>query len=361
MRPISLPLQTLYADLLDQCLDAAFDADFAENGSFSQQIKKGRAYYYYSGYDRGGVKVNKYVGPADDPEISARVARFGLIKNDFRSRRETVRALIAGGLPPLDPFTGSVLDALAKAGLFRLRACLVGTVAYQAYAGLLGFRLAHSQMRTTDADFAQFLSISTDVNDTMPPIMEVLRAVDKSFMPVTTLADQTRAVGYRNAAGFKIEFLVPNRGSDDYASEPPKMPALGGASAQPLRFLDFLIHEPVRAVLLFGAGIPVIVPAPARYAVHKLIVATRRHAENQAKIKKDLAQAGILIAAMAQSQHQDLRDAWAEAWARGDAWREALVRGRGMLPETTQAQLAETMIKACAEAGEAPNRIGFPA
>lgn len=54
------------------------------------------------------------------------------------------------------------------------------------------------------------------------------------------------------------------------------MPALGGASADPLRFLDFLIYEPVRAVLLHKSGISVIVPAPERYAVHKLIVASRR-------------------------------------------------------------------------------------
>ncbi len=38
------------------------------------------------------------------------------------------------------------------------------------------------------------------------------------------------------------------------------MPSLGGAVAEPLRFLDFLIHEPVRAVLLYKGGIPVLVP-----------------------------------------------------------------------------------------------------
>ncbi len=75
---------------------------------------------------------------------------------------------------------------------------------------------------------------------------------------------------------FKVEFLTPNRGSDDLAGNPVQMPALGGAAAFPLRLLDFLIRQPVRAVLLHGAGVPILIPSPERYAVHKLIVASRR-------------------------------------------------------------------------------------
>ena len=356
---ISLAIQTMYADLQQQCLDAAFDKDFAENGSFSQQVKNGRSYYYYSGYDRGGRKATKYAGPADDPDVADRVARFGQIKTNFRERRQTVRALIAGGLPALDPLAGSILDALAKAGLFRLRACLVGTMAFQAYAALLGVRLPRSQMRTSDADVAQFLSISTDVGDSTPSMIDLLHAVDPSFVPVTTIVDKTKVVGYKNIAGFKVEFLVPNRGSDDYAAHPPIMPALGGASAQPLRFLDFLIRDPVRATLLYNAGIPVSIPSPARYAVHKLILATRRGAGDMVKIEKDLAQAGSLIEAMATNRHHDLMEAWAEAWDRGDTWKRSLVKARSMLPIGHQRLLFAAIENACAEGGERSDSIGF--
>jgi hypothetical protein len=50
------------------------------------------------------------------------------------------------------------------------------------------------------------------------------------------------------------------------------MPALGGASAENLRFLDYRNYEPVRTVLLHREGLNVLVPASERYAVHKLIV-----------------------------------------------------------------------------------------
>jgi hypothetical protein len=45
-------------------------------------------------------------------------------------------------LPRPIPEIGAVIAALAKAGVFRLRGILVGTVAYQTYAAMLGVRLS---------------------------------------------------------------------------------------------------------------------------------------------------------------------------------------------------------------------------
>ena len=84
------------------------------------------------------------------------------------------------------------------------------------------------------------------------------------------------------------------------------MRALGGAAAQPLRFLDFLIYEPVRALLLHRNGVAVTVPAPERYAVHKLIVASRRRADRGGALKrdKDIRQADLLVEALATTRRQ---------------------------------------------------------
>ncbi|MGO7624212.1 GSU2403 family nucleotidyltransferase fold protein, partial [Rhizobium ruizarguesonis] len=78
-----------------------------------------------------------------------------------------------------------------------------------------------------------------------------------------------------------------NRGSEDYIDQPAKMPALGGASADPLQFLDFLIREPMRTVLLQKSGVPVNVPEQPRYAVHKLIIATKRRTDGHLVLKRD--------------------------------------------------------------------------
>jgi hypothetical protein len=102
---------------------------------------------------------------------------------------------------------------------------------------------------------------------------------------------------------------------------------LGGAAAFPLRFLDYLIYQPIRAVLLHGAGVPVLILSPERYAIHKLIVGSRRN-ENRdgtAKSFKDRLQAKSISEAMiANRQHADLAAAFMEAWDRSDHWRTAI-------------------------------------
>ncbi len=334
METLSLAHQTMFADLVQRCLDAEFDEAFPENGSFSKvKGANGQLFWYYKGYRRaveaepGNKRFAKYVGPVADPVVTVRVEQFKRAKAGYRERRSLVTSLTAAGLPSPPALVGEVIEALWKAGLFRLHGVLVGTVAFQSYAGLLGVRLRGAPLMTGDVDFAQFHSISVSVGDSMPPVLEALRLVDSSFREIPSLADPRATTGYSNATGFKVEFLTPNRSKDDDSGEPALMPALGGASAQPLRFLDYLIHRPVRSALLHKSGIAVLVPAPERFAIHKLIVSELRRVDsaNRAKARKDLEQASLMIEVLASNAHAlDLGFAWTEAWERGQKWRDHL-------------------------------------
>jgi hypothetical protein len=134
----------------------------------------------------------------------------------------------------------------------------------------------------------------------------------------------------------RVDFLVPNQGADD--DDPLYLPALNTA-AEPLRFLDFLIYEPAKAVLLHGAGTAITVPSPQRFAIHKIIVSQRRKAE-EAKARKDLQQSATLIQILAQSRPEELKSAWEEAIARGPTWRELLTAGAAQLPASAKDSLA---------------------
>jgi hypothetical protein len=254
--------------------------------------------------------------------------------------------------------TGDIVEALAKAGLFRLRGVLVGTVAFQTYSALLGVRLSNTIMQTGDADFAQFHSISAAVGDSLPPMLDVLKKVDATFREVPHQIDGRHTTQYVSRSRFKVEFLAPNTGSSEHDGRPVPMPALGGASATPLRFLEFLIHEPVRSVLLHNAGIPVLVPAPERYAVHKLIIASRRHRSDHtsvAKSEKDLRQASALSEAMIETRrHADLATAFTEAWNRGPAWKEALRHSQSRLDATTRTNLETALAEGIRQLGDDP-------
>ncbi|MBZ7927327.1 hypothetical protein LAC81_35905 (plasmid) [Ensifer adhaerens] len=330
MREIDISYRTMFAELTQRTLDGQFLADFPMEGWFVTVTVKDRNYWYFDLPDGQGKYKRNYVGPESDEEITARVKAHKEIKDDLRERRRMVSTLRRAGLPGPDTFAGDITKALADAGLFRLRAVLIGSVAFSTYAGMLGVRLPSSAMQTGDADFAQDFAISAGVQDSLPPVLNILQSVDPNFRAVPHQADKAKVVAFQNARGYRVEFLTGNRGSDEYTGKPSPMPALGGASAENLRFLDFLIYEPVRTVLLFREGVNVLVPAPERYAVHKLIVASRRLPDTLGRVKsdKDLVQASLLFEALVETRHEyELVDAWAEAWDRGDSWKEGLCNG----------------------------------
>lgn len=353
MKEIDLVYRTMFAELVQRSLDASFETEFSTAGNFVRVPVKGRDYWYFE--ETQPKKSRKYVGPADDPDIAKRVDTFQHIKDDLRSRRKLVSTLTReAGLVAPERFTGAIVEALGHAGIFRLRGVLVGTVAFQTYGGLLGVKLPGASLQTGDADFAQHYSISAEVQDSLPPIIEILRDVDPTFRPVPHRSDPMRATQFENSARYKVEFLTPNRGSDEYTDHASPMPALGGASAQPLRFLDFLIHEPVRTVLLHRSGVPVVVPAPERYAIHKLIVASRRQsdANGGAKREKDLHQASLMVEALRTTRRLDeLGYAFEEAFNRGPSWRVAIEKGLRLLPDKPRELTKTTITEALVSTG----------
>ncbi|MGE0148940.1 MAG: GSU2403 family nucleotidyltransferase fold protein [Parvibaculaceae bacterium] len=329
-RELDLAYITLAAELLERALDAQFDIDFDESGLFKKRKVNGRTYWYYKPSQKGtDPRPEKYVGPADDPEIAKRVSAFASIKDDYQRRRKLVSTLRREArLFGPNTRIGDLIEALWKAGVFRLRACLVGTVAYQAYGTVLGYRLADTAMQTGDIDIAQFKSISIAVEDSIPPVLNVLQAVDEKFKPLPGLNDEEGTTRFAGRDGLRVEFLTPNQGSDDQTRHPIPLPALGGAAGEPLRFLDYLIYEPVRTVMLHKGGIPVLVPQPQRYSVHKMIVATRRPA-GASKEVKDLRQANSIAMALLETRRpNDLVEAFEEAAKRGPHWKGALETAR---------------------------------
>ena len=322
----SLVVQTTYAELLERSAAVAFSDAFPEEGNFTAKTVRGRRYWYFQTTTPAG-RVQRYAGP-ETPELLERIAQHKRLLDDERERRSLVSTLVRSfGLPSPLPEIGELIAALARVGVFRLRGVLIGTVAYQAYSGSLGLRLPRPLLQTIDLDIAQFTSVSVAVGDQTPPMLEVLRSVDKTFREIPHTTDCRRTVCYQAKGGLRVDFLTPNEGPD--TDDPQRLPALK-TDAQSLRFLDFLIHEPTSAVVLHGPGVYVNVPAPERYAVHKLIVALHRSPGNPKK-DKDLGQAGTLLEALAQKRPTELRLAWEEAYGRGPKWRHYVLGGMSQL------------------------------
>ena len=329
-------MQTVYAELADRAWSGSFQEIMDAGGTPHKRIVKGRAYWYWHPATRNGYRPPaRYLGP-DTPEIRRRIETRVERAEARKDRIGMVRALRAGGVPAPDGLSGNVLAALAEADAFRLRAVVVGSVAFQCYAPMLGFRVRGATARTGDVDIGQFPAISIAVDDRIEPdLLSVLKSVDPAFEAVPSPFDPRRTLRYAIRGGsaerFVVDVLAPMRGPPQ--DRPVHLPALEG-DAQPLRFLDFLLYREIEALVLHGTGIPVKTPSPERFAVHKLLVAARRPADpaSRAKARKDLEQAALLIRVLASDRPEELQDAWEELRARGPAWREAADRGWKGLP-----------------------------
>jgi hypothetical protein len=128
---------------------------------------------------------------------------------------------------------------------------------------------------------------------------------------------------FRAKSGFMVDILAPVRSRAD--PNPMPIPALR-AAAIPLQHLDWLIDSPSPAAALYGAGVPVYVPQPARYAVHKLIIAQER-GPGSVKKQKDLDEAKALIEALRQTDPFSVEDVLEDARSRGESgWRDRIDR-----------------------------------
>jgi len=120
------------------------------------------------------------------------------------------------------------------------------------------------------------------------------------------LKDLGFVVGFTGSPGYIrlehpeliVEFLVPERGRG--SDKPYPLPQLG-VNAQTLRFLEFLgvhvIHVEVGSMSL-------TLPHPAAFALHKLLVSSRR--VSSAKRAKDLDAAMRVLAALLEKGQADL-------------------------------------------------------
>nr|WP_111298471.1 GSU2403 family nucleotidyltransferase fold protein [Paracoccus saliphilus] len=293
--------------------------------------RNGRGYWYDS--FRVGTEVRKRYLGEDSPDMAVRMAA---LREDLapaerrrRDRARLVRLLRAEGFMGLDPTSGSLMAALAGAGVFRLGGTVVGTHAFRLYEGELNLRLSLEQTaQTDDLDIASFERLSLALEDAAaPPVQQVL--ADFDFAPAPSL-EPGRAWRWRQTTGNAlVEFLTPAFGEEGLRD----LPALG-VQAQALHHLNYLIAEPVPAAIPYRSGVLVQVPRPERFAIHKLIVADRRRADDRMKSAKDRAQAAVLIEILAQDRPEDLAEALEDARDRGPRWRDRIGASLSRMPDT---------------------------
>lgn len=320
MNTFPLAVQTTYQDLLEAHKMRAVSAI---GGAPLLKHLGTQGSYWYARQRIGDRVVDRYIG-RDTPELRKRVEAAEKQREDHRTlakrHARLVAQLRAAGLPALDRQTGKVLNAMAQVGTFRLGGTLVGTHAFRLYSAELGVSLTDTLAGTEDVDIVAFEGLKLVIHDQVnPSLADTFR--DLKLSPGPGLDRRNRPTRWAmSGGGTMVDFLAPRvRESDDVLMLRPL-----GVYAQTHGFLNFLIAEPIPAVALYRSGILVQIPQPERYAIHKLIVAQRRSTGSEAKARKDLAQAELLIRILAEDRPHTLEEALERAMAAGPKWRAAI-------------------------------------
>lgn len=338
MEQLNLPIRTLFSEFLEAAFHRQkIEFDLQNHGTYTRKTVKGKKYWYLQHYKRGQA-VQKYFGPStpeNDKTVLAKRAdqkqQRKLLQQLLRSEMKMAVMLKRAGIPSLDSATASLITAMSGPFLTR-GAVLIGSHAFSAYCGILGTPFESVLLKTQDIDVA--FNKSIEVTGDPVNLLDVLKKTDPNVREVPGLSHKYSPSTLIASSGVRIDIMAPLVGKPRVGI---RVKGLAGVTAEPLRFLDFLIAEPIKAVLIGPkGGIPVHVPDPVHFALHKLIISRYRPTTETAKRAKDLAQAGQLLEACALEKTADLKVAYRDILKRGPKWKKLLQDAITSLPAHVQ-------------------------
>ncbi len=331
---LSNSLTVQYSELLQNCIQPLSDGS---NISFKSKVIKGKRYWYLY-ISLGSSRREHYLGEESTKlldRIEDEKAAWQANEDDRELRKSLVSMLSAGGMVPLARDEGKLLSLLERSGVFLASAVLVGTMAFKAYANMLGVKW-ESQLATQDVDIAADNRYSLALPRLKKPLNlgQIILDSGLGFFEVPTLNRKQPSTSFKiRGKDFLVDVLTPLRGRE---SSRPVQLAEFDTFAQPLRHLDYLLEDIQPAVLLHAHGIMVNVPAPARFAIHKCVVSQRRKAAFAAKSRKDLLQSEQVFQVLMEDRPADLWIAFEAAQARGDGFVDEFLAGLGLIGEASR-------------------------
>jgi len=319
--------QTLYAEMLSLLLAQEAERDWSSlSGSFATKMVKGIEYVYFQYSDPGGAKRQFSIGRRDaalDRIVEAYGRRRKDLESDLAQIARLAGLLRSAGLALMPHGPARVVRALADAGVFRLGGILVGSYAFQVLGNLLGLQWPGAAWRTQEVDIASHLRVAVpSLEADVPKALESLRM---GFIPVPRLDSRQSSTSFRvRGKALRVDLITPG-GDEDLA--PILIPRFHAAAA-PVKYLSLLMHEAQPAAVVDGnSATLVMVPTPARFALHKLLVRQTRSVIQATKGSKDLHQAALLLEALAEDRPQELEIVAGNFSASGPAVTLKVIRG----------------------------------
>lgn len=330
-----------YGELIQNCIQPVSDGS---NLSFKYKDISGKRYWYLY-ISIGKTRREHYLGE-ETPELLDRIdderARWESNADDRDLRTRLVNMLVGGGMPALQNDEGKVLTLLERNGVFLAGAALVGTLAFRSYANMLGVSW-NSDIGTQDMDVAADNQYLLALPRTTKPLNlgQLILDSGMGFIEVPALNPRHPTTSFKiRGRDFRVDVLTSMRGRD--TGRPVKLESFG-TYATPLRDLDYLLTDIQPAVLLYGHGIMVNVPAPGRFAVHKCATSQVRATALATKIRKDLNQAAQVFEALLELRPADIKLALDAAAQRDKSFQNKVHAGLDRIDTSIATQVRRLM------------------
>lgn len=287
-------LTTLHSSLSGQ-VEAGMPVIPGTPGTISTRRNQAKDEFFVHRYSDGANKpVERYIGLATDNDAVERARQLGQDIEEINAALADVRLLVRAGYQAADKPSYVTLATLHLHDLFRLGATLIGSHAFGVLTNQLGIRAEGYKTEDIDVARREELALANPVD-----FLEILKGTGINFVEVPRLKVQEPSTSFKEAgkSRFIVDLLAPS--SNDRIGLLP-VPELN-AHAATLPYLAYLLGRTQTGLLLGTQGIcPVRVPVPERFAIHKLIVSQLRE-KRDAKVDKDIYQASVLLAALAES------------------------------------------------------------
>jgi len=294
-------IHTEFADV-EQFAQAQGQIRFGTPGTLEDRTRSNSLFTYHRYYDAAGKPVEELVAKQlDTPQgIADRHNAQGKIA-EANERVQTVKKLRSLGFACADDATGATLAALHNHGLFEAGLTLVGSHSYGAILNHLGVRARAYQTGDVDTSSMLRLSVGQNLN-----LLDVLKTTGLPFVKTKTgLSPKSKSETYlvSNKRNFMLDVLVD--GKD--VGTPVFIPEIN-AYAQTIPHLRYLAEGRFASVVLSKTYIvPVYIPDPRRYAIHKLYSSSSR-TNMPAKSEKDILQAATVICAVEDKYPGDIAE-----------------------------------------------------
>lgn len=263
---------------------------------------RGHDYLAHQFNNGDGKRVQISLGRSDEPGVQRRAAQLLDQIEQSKGQISQVRDLAKLGYQIADNKTYSVVAALHNEHLFDAGLTLVGSHAYGVLLNTLGIKATPYQ--TLDIDLSRRRQLAIASVD----LTAILEKTGIAFVPVPALDHREPSSSFkeRGKSSFRVDLLVPSKTEEVGVVIIPELKT----HATSLPYLDYLLEETFTSILVSRHGVvPLRIPDPARFAMHKLIASVLR-INMKDKSNKDLEQACVLIAYLGEHHSGDLENAY---------------------------------------------------